>query len=218
MGLNFDVVENTILNEEELNVTEGFVDTYNDQFDQIVSTTSTTEPESQISEEQLERIQQNMERAKRLREEKLRKLQANIQNLEKHNNSQNITSVTADGHCQNNINELQDSDKMQTDDENEVGENEDDIDNILDYINTDDNTVAEKNGDIEISAMNNLTESQDNLHSKDKNNFNEMDTLDSSPSSRLENTSCTDSVNDCQTETENQLDISGRSSPQENIK
>uniref|UniRef100_V5G6U4 TIMELESS-interacting protein n=1 Tax=Anoplophora glabripennis TaxID=217634 RepID=V5G6U4_ANOGL len=185
MGLNFDEIQNTILNDEELNVTEGFVDnvtegfvdTYNDQFDQIMSTTLVTDPESEFNEGQLERIRQNKERAKRLRKDKLRKLQETIQNSEVQNqmdahDTESFSSVASDHNGQSGISDLQDSDRMQTEDNdgNEVGGNEDDIENILDYINTDENPANAK----ESSIRENSTTCQnqdDEENSKTGSNF-----------------------------------------------
>lgn len=138
MGLNFDEAENPISNEEEVNNTGGFIDSYNDQFDQLASSEPITESEPDISEEQLEKIKQNMEKAKRLREEKLRKMRENTQDSE----------CTESASIPNDSKKIQQSNEMLTEDllesEHQV-DDEEDIDNILDYINEDDDTEHTEN-------------------------------------------------------------------------
>lgn len=250
MGLIFDEAEEPVLSEEEINDTGGFIDTYNDQF---VSTEPITEPEPEISEEQLERMRQNMENAKRLREEKLRQIGGSTQNnVDVHNQMDtqdsgsiecgNITNVTNNDVSRNKTYE---SNEMLTEDiadsEQEVEDN-DDIDNILDYINEDDVNELTENANSSIIEPNNMEKSNNdsipNNKLNDENvslmeienptsdkefesscgalNFGEINTCSSSFPNQQENVSVTDSEINSQLEAQSQT-ISNGCNSQENV-
>ncbi|KAJ8914805.1 hypothetical protein NQ315_014550 [Exocentrus adspersus] len=145
MGLNFDF-ENELMSNEIEQESDGFVDTPNEQFDQLVST---NESEPAISQEQLERIRQNMERAKRLREEKLNSARKTTQNNISNQNSENL-GITVDGSSASATNEATNnvSEEYHQINGNEfnfttlVEDNEDDIEDIINDINTEESNES----------------------------------------------------------------------------
>lgn len=170
MDLIFDDEEKPVEeNENEDIPTEGFVDpveTSESQFDQLLSSSSNIVQQNQITEEQLERIRQNKERAEKLRQERMRKIREKAAgNLEESNyllkasgSKDNPINSSPAGQSSriehSNINSLYEGSMSRNDNEtdrfhiepsiSQLVDNEMDIDTVLDEIN-DGNDKISKN-------------------------------------------------------------------------
>ncbi|KAG5897277.1 hypothetical protein JTB14_011443 [Gonioctena quinquepunctata] len=101
LGMEFEDEDKKIISDEEQEAdtptTEGFVDTFNNQFDQLLTGNNETERIKETTEEQLERMRQNKLRAEALRKQRLERMKSDEEaNNEIPQEKQSSTSEVSD--------------------------------------------------------------------------------------------------------------------------